>query len=360
MADAEPFPLLLLGAGASRPAGVPTALEMTRKMMEMCEADDQRDYLRALNALAGGLQMGVGQSEFTTSGDADVEQVLNAASLLGDRFDLEFAPFVAAWHPIIEELERRKFGSWEAQRIVRRAMSGLSLDRIPRSARPEEAIRTAVEGTLQIAIMGIGDYLSLRPDGALFRGLMTYLTGKLVELTWLRSPEKLAYLDPLLTAARDTPITVATLNYDNGIELRASSLAVPCETGIDVWSETGSFRRAPTGIDLMKLHGSVKWWWSMRNEEDPIGLRYREFIEVDDAYMEQITKQDFRMEILGQQFAAIFGGRNKLTAEGPFLDLLIKFKKVLDEHWRLLVIGYSFRDAHVNQCIVRWLGTDAS
>ena len=53
-------------------------------------------------------------------------------------------------------------------------------------------------------------------------------------------------------------------------------------------------------------------------------------------------------------------GRNKLTAEGPFLDLLIKFKKVLDEHWRLLVIGYSFRDAHVNQCIVRWLGTDAS
>jgi hypothetical protein len=65
-------------------------------------------------------------------------------------------------------------------------------------------------------------------------------------------------------------------------------------------------------------------------------------------------------DYLGQRLAVIFGGRNKLTAEGPFLDLLVKFKENLDSHSHLLVIGYSFRDEHINQCIVRWLGTDVS
>ena len=100
MTDQEPFPLVLLGAGASAPAGVPTAVEMTRRMMEACRQDAQHDYLRALSAIYGGLQMGLGQSEVPRLGGPDVEQVLNAASLLGDRFNLEFAPFVATWHPI--------------------------------------------------------------------------------------------------------------------------------------------------------------------------------------------------------------------------------------------------------------------
>jgi hypothetical protein len=109
----------------------------------------------------------------------------------------------------------------------------------------------------------------------------------------------------------------------------------------------------------MKLHGSVKWWWSLPREEDPMGLNYREIAELDDKSMEEIPKQ-YRTELRGKQLAVIFGGRNKLTAAGPFLDLLAKFKEVLNKHSRLLVVGYSFRDEHVNQCIARWLGTGAS
>jgi hypothetical protein len=51
----------------------------------------------------------------------------------------------------------------------------------------------------------------------------------------------------------------------------------------------------------------------------------------------------------------IFGGGNKLTAEGPFLDLLIRFRDALRLHRDLLVVGYSFRDDHVNHCILTWL-----
>ena len=47
-----------------------------------------------------------------------------------------------------------------------------------------------------------------------------------------------------------------------------------------------------------------------------------------------------------------------LNSEGPFLELLSKAREELDRHSMLLVIGYSFRDPHINQCIARWLQRD--
>ena len=271
MTDQEPFPLVLLGAGASAPAGVPTAVEMTRRMMEACRQDAQHDYLRALSAIYGGLQMGLGQSEVPRLGCPDVEQVLNAASLLGDRFNLEFAPFVATWHPIIGELERRNFSRLDAQAVVSSAMSRLSSIGRRGTAMSETEALSAFGAVLQEALSKMGDHLSQYPDGALFRRLNAYLTGKLIEFTWLQSPEKLVYLDPLLAAARHVPIAVATLNYDNAVELRGAHLGVPCETGLSAWSATGQLPLVATGIDLMKLHGSVRWRWSTRSAKSAIG-----------------------------------------------------------------------------------------
>jgi hypothetical protein len=184
MHDDEPFPLVLLGAGASAPAGVPTALEMTAELMRLCKRDSQQNYLRALQAISGGLQMGFGQSEVASLGGADVEQVLNAASLLGDRFNLEFAPFVATWHPIIEETERLGFGPLNAQSIASSAMSRFSLSRRRGTTLSEAEILPALRSVLEEAVKAIGDHISLHPDGALFRGLTAYLTGRLIDLTW--------------------------------------------------------------------------------------------------------------------------------------------------------------------------------
>jgi hypothetical protein len=348
MSGRETSWLVLLGAGASRPAGVPTAFEMTHEMIRTCEAGGQKPYSRALKAISGGLQMGFGQSELVAIGSADVEQVLNAASLLGDRFNLELAPFVAAWHPIIEDLERRSLGRLDAQSIASGAMSRLG------SAISETQLRSDIQRLLQQTVTQIGDHLSRHPDGSLFRELTAYLTGALIEITWLRSPEKLEYLDPLLTAARDARITVATLNYDNAVELRAKALGIPCETGLAIWSTTGELPRPESGIDLLKLHGSVKWQWSSR--QDKLGLHYRNLNELNDT--ERPKSAGFNRRYTGDQgnlLGVIFGGNNKLTAEGPFLDLLTKFKRELEEHSRLLVVGYSFRDPHVNHYISTWL-----
>jgi predicted CoA-binding protein len=51
----------------------------------------------------------------------------------------------------------------------------------------------------------------------------------------------------------------------------------------------------------------------------------------------------------------IFGHRNKLTAEGPFLDLLKQFDEQLQQTDILTVIGYSFRDPHINFYISKYL-----
>jgi hypothetical protein len=53
-----------------------------------------------------------------------------------------------------------------------------------------------------------------------------------------------------------------------------------------------------------------------------------------------------------------FGLRGKMRASGPFLSLLTEFEKQLAAAQRLLVIGYSFRDDHVNEIIRRWTRGD--
>lgn len=51
----------------------------------------------------------------------------------------------------------------------------------------------------------------------------------------------------------------------------------------------------------------------------------------------------------------IFGAGNRLRPDGPYLDLYREFKDVLAEDRQVIVIGYSFRDAHVNEAVRRWV-----
>lgn len=57
----------------------------------------------------------------------------------------------------------------------------------------------------------------------------------------------------------------------------------------------------------------------------------------------------------GYEPAVIFGSGNKLTAEGPFLEILLAFRERLDKCREMVVIGYSFSDEHINDAIWRWL-----
>src|SRR5690606_31369090 len=93
-----------------------------------------------------------------------------------------------------------------------------------------------------------------------------------------------------------------------------------------IWKNNATLR-------LLKMHGSIDWIGDFEN-----------FITVRDS-----TKENRGEPVL------IFGGGNKLTAKGPFLQLLNEFEKSLATSKRLIVIGYSFRDEHVNAVISRWM-----
>jgi hypothetical protein len=340
-----------LGAGASKTAGVPTATEMTTQMLKRC-ADTE--YQRPLRAIVGALQM----QQAHSLRDVDVEQVMNASTLLADRLTLEFAPFVGAWHPIIDDLERKPFDRSTAQQIARRAMGWRPLgSRLPTSNKRENSERAVTEEKLaramEAALLAFGRQLDQKPNGDLFKRLSAHLTELLVDIVWQKTSERLSYLDPLIELGRRRLITIATLNYDNCLEVRAQDIGVTCKTGITEWTETGQFPEHSKGIRLLKLHGSVNWNWQA-------APRFDHSLSMERKVLETPSPNAGEEDLIGtaarrHELAVLFGGRNKLTAEGPFLDLLMRFRDDLFAKNSLVVIGYSFRDPHVNHYILRWL-----
>ena len=96
-------------------------------------------------------------------------------------------------------------------------------------------------------------------------------------------------------------------------------------------------------MKLLKLHGSVDWF---SHRSDSAGeLPHVRFMTLahERAYGEP---------------AVIFGEGSKLRAEGPFLELLLAWATDLNDAESLLVVGYSFRDPHVNETIARWFNAE--
>lgn len=166
----------------------------------------------------------------------------------------------------------------------------------------------------------------------------------LVELRSLvaTTAEQVRYLDPLIRAAGGRPgLTIATLNYDRTLEQAGAAAGLRVDTGMATWVHTGRWSWSSKGIRLLKLHGSIDWSW-----EDDTPQRGR----LPSRYVVQSgdPELDDRPPVL------VFGHRGKLRAEGPFLSLLAAFERHLSDADRLIVIGYSFRDDHVNEMIRRW------
>jgi hypothetical protein len=304
---------------------------------------------RALAVIVGGLQMGAGWETQPIAWDVDIERVMNAAELLASRFDAELAPFVGNWHPVLEELERRAFSQ-----TVKGSFQ-LPPEKLPSLRSPNEAetfankvlsqLRSALQSTLRL--------FDRRPDGQLFETLRKQLADNLIKYTWIEDKDKVSYLAPLVQSVAGKAIPVVTLNYDNSVELCADSLGISRDNGISRWNKTRAFHKSgglrPDCVHLIKLHGSVDW-----QSEGSDRLR-----EAPAHEMERAKKfpLDYRRGALSEKprSAIIFGGKNKLTAEGPFLDLLFWFRQALQLSNELVVIGYSFRDDHVNHTILSWL-----
>ena len=272
---------------------------MTKRIVDRLSEVDESKIRSALNLICGAL-MAYDTSRGANPYDAglDVERVFVAADLLGQRRSVEITPFVAAWHPAVEQLDPMNYS----------------------------AISTS--------------------DGRVFQDLTRRMIEELVTLT-ATSTTRVRYLVPLVASgALDQGITIATLNYDLSIEQAAAVARVPVYTGIESWVAERRWHWPAQGVRLLKLHGSVDWAWDRPSADGELRM-----------IRATMSPTEVRLG-RSRDPALLFGHGGKLRAEGPFLSLLAQFEAQLAATDRVVIIGYSFRDDHINELLRVWISDD--
>jgi hypothetical protein len=325
---------VLLGAGASVDAGIPDTTQMTKRLVEAVGSArwSSPSVVTALNFVVATLNARDtlhGSGPFDT---VDVERVFSAIEALGSRNELDISAFVSSWSSDILQVDRD-----DAQlSSLAGALRGHILDtRFPNERQIADTLRNFVE-----KMTGTG-------SGPIFQQTLRVMIDELREILRVQSDKSVSYLRPLADLARDQPngLVVATLNYDLTVETMSQAAGIGCTTGIDNWSATGAWDFPRDGIRLLKLHGSIDWLLELATPKP--GFLSQQRISVGD----QSGPRDR---------PAIVFGQTKLRPDGPFIELLLEFARALDTVDHLVVVGYSFRDDHVNEQVRRWINAESS
>lgn len=321
--------VVLLGAGASDEAGVPMSFEMTRRIADgISAAGDRPREAAALNFVMATL-VADQAARGSSSRELDVELVFAAVQLLAERRTLEVAPFVSAWQAAVDALDQADLQPHAFDRDMSDWLGGSLRDPPFPSHSPHRLITRLID-----ARTGRG------ATGATYTALADLMLAELRKQVATTS-KSVSYLEPLVRRGNmHLGLTIASLNYDKAIELAAASCSVPVSTGIDTWRSGEPWDAPFQGIRLLKLHGSIDWVWS-REGSGPGRLPHDVVVQSSEP---------------SGRPAIVFGQRGKLRADGPFLSMLGEFERQLSRSGRLLVIGYSFRDDHVNEIVKRWMG----
>jgi hypothetical protein len=323
--------LVLLGAGASVDAGLPTTADLTRLLDDQVALRQQRPLLDAFRYVVGGLTWGASRSGGSPFEPPDVESVMAAVRMLGSRSALEVAPFVS-WEPTLERLEAPQPEAFLESRVERAVERMLSeRQRVGRSFFGSRDLTEAIRSAA-----GAG-----RPFPA-FEELEQQLLGCLAQVLWLKESAPVAYLAPLLDRRRVSAI--ATLNYDNSVELCAAASGLAVSTGVRTGFTDQPLEFESDAMNLIKLHGSLNWYMEHR----PVGDFIRDHLHV-------VAEPGAGPPIARLEPALIFGAGAKLRADGPFLALFRDFQMRLAVTQELVAVGYSFRDPHINHVVEQWL-----
>jgi SIR2-like protein len=323
--------VVLLGAGASADAGIPTAATMLPIIRRrLAERPAWPLVATAFDSVLGALQQ-VQAIRGTPFAYPDVETFFAALELLAERHFSPLAPFVASWSPHVAAAERPKLDGYVryAREMLERDLGSILGDvtagHISGFGDPLSHRLKAFEQALAELI---GAAVGGEPHS--FRDAANLILELLPEICWIRDASKVAYLSPLVVSARHQRLWIATLNFDNTIEAAAAAAGIAVDNGLNA-SGGGSIRFVhDSPLALAKLHGSLNW-------------------ALEDPWYVSVKPEPT------SNSRAVFGAANKLRVDGPYLDLLLAFREALNSADTLEVCGYSFRDSHVNHTILRWL-----
>jgi hypothetical protein len=342
---------VLLGAGASRDAGLPLTEEFARRLvesfdeelaaMDRWERKDQEPVVRALHVVYGAMVSHATEQGFSPLSAVNVERLVSAIRLLRDRQNHEAAPFVSSWRPAIEAVDAHPLA-------VRDSELGehLGLD---------SNFNLRVDGLAE-KIARIARSTFATGDGTIFMELEQQLLRRICAL--LSTPTDLQYLSPLMVLARtqDDGLDITTLNYDQTIEKAAEESGVEIDTGLDRWKPGRPLAFSPKRgrINLVKPHGSIDWERRSSSAHDRLEghplVRY--------VYRTGVTPQLHPHWGERSSPLIVIGDREKLATDGPTLALLQAFEESLHRASNLLVVGYSFSDEHVNTVVRNWMNAD--
>ncbi|MHC6219479.1 SIR2 family protein [Arthrobacter sp. MMS24-S77] len=265
----------------------------------------------------------------------NVERVFSAIRLLQNRSDHEAAPFVSTWLPSVEAFDSHPVPSSDANLVqeMNRALSSVA---------GGHGLTKTIAKIARIAMQpGNGD---------IYRELDAALKTQVCKL--LARHKDVSYLEPLADLAlKQGGLTVATLNYDLTVESMCQAAGVDVDTGILNWTpgKALTFSQGPGSLNLIKLHGSINWTSTPK------------IPGMDDSSRFIRTQTLTEIEATNNRHPAIvIGDREKLTADGPTLALMHSFEEGLTKADRLIIIGYSFGDAHINSVIRNWINARAT
>ena len=290
--------MVLLGAGASRDAGLPLAADLTDCLRQrLCDPIDE-PLRRALRLVESGICFRRGTGGNQTIRRVDIEEILEIADLLADRRAQPLSAYVDTWNAELEELSR----------------SG---------------------------------------DGYFFRSLVSRARDMLPEaLAEPNDLEEVEYLAGIAKLGRNFPRVgggaypvVFSLNYDRCAERAFSDAGLPFTTGFREGRWDGmEFSRANC-LRLFKLHGSFGW------------VRLPEYGTLYDV-SESLRREDINVESYEVADELVFGTSNKLQVAQPFLWMVNRFSEEIQACRWVVAVGYSFGDPHVNEIISLGMAAD--
>lgn len=318
----------LLGAGASVDAGLVPSAGLTRAIAEQLGRGFYPDPVGQLLHVVVGAMI---QRDASVGGDAfavpDVERVFSAVRDLRRRDALDISAFVGRWSGPIDAATGPS-GLPEAWgRQFRDALVGEHAGDLELEAAFERGVVAMTEGR----------------SSTLFAELEHRMLRTLIQLLQV-DDARLGYLSPMLESS--DLIAIATLNYDLAVEGAARQLGKSLDTGLDAWQ--GGYRWAWSSnadVRLLKLHGSLDY--ALRHARQK-GRR---------MHTEHLTPTSGEIAV---NPALVFGAHSKLRSDGPFLAMLVEFDNLLAQTEWLTIVGYSFRDSHINAALTRWMNSDVS
>lgn len=343
---------VLLGAGASRDAGLPLTEELARALvesfdrelltMDRWERPVQEPVVRALHVTYGAMVSHATEQGASPLTAVNVERLVSAIRLLSGRRNHEAAAFVQAWKPVVEEVDAHPLPLDDSDL---RGHIGLGRD-----------FRFEINGLAQ-DIASIARATVAPGDGSTFRELEDQLLRRICSL--LAEPKDVSYLSPLFELAVEQAggLDITTLNYDRTVEIAAEQHGIRVDTGMGRW-EPGqplAFKPMNGVVNLIKPHGSIDW---ARISSTPHKkLEGHPLVQhVYRAGATDFPRPDFDNAC---RPLIVIGDREKLETDGPTLALMRAFEESLLRASRLLVVGYSFGDKHVNTVVRNWLNADS-